>query len=141
MRLDQLTVPQSAERGRWFDFNHPAVRPAPGEPPVQLLIASADVEAYQIDLENRLKAFTNRRLKGRRGSVQVASAEEQREAQIKAMAAHVLLDFRHIEGPDGPLDGDNPAHRELVLDSPYIREFVLERAEDTAAFLEAERGN
>lgn len=151
MHLDRLNVPRTAREGQWFKFEHEGLPPPDnddgnddGGAPVELLIASADTDGYRMELENRIKAHQNKNLKGQRPRLRTATAEQQQAAQIKALAKHVLLGFRGIEGEDGegtPLDGNSVAHRELVLSSPYVRDFVIDTAEDLGAFTEHLRGN
>lgn len=142
MKLQDLSPSAEAREGKWFTFEHPAV-PQNGGPPLELRIRTADLEAYRFALNNGIRSLTEHASRGKRG-IRMPKAEAQYEAETHALARHVLVGARGLEDtmPDGaPFDGDDVKHREILLSSPYVREFVLDKAEDAEAFLEDRRGN
>ena len=161
MELSKFEIPAAGRAGQWFEivrlngrFYAVSERELRGPEwkgavpdGARLKLGSTHGEEYRLALQNEMVEAAsdgmNRagRRSARRGqAVALPSAERQTEAQIGALAVHVLLDWEGITegGAALPCTLEN---RIKALGQIDFRDMVIEAADDLAAFAEAELGN
>jgi hypothetical protein len=96
MDLNTLSIPESAQRGRWFR-----------EGDAEFLVASIDSKPYQDALEDAMlphRELLRRSVRrGAKPSVIREAREVRHRCTVEAMASHILLDWKNVTDGGKPV--------------------------------------